>query len=595
MKLLFLFCIVVSTSISASVWSQQRLTIRLGQTELKKVFEEIQRQTDKLVLYNDDLLGTEQKVKADFKDVELEKILKQVLEGRSVTYRLMDDYIVIAPLNKNEVQQQGKGQTIKGYVTDKNGDPLPGVTVLLKGTQIGMSTDVSGHFVMNLPEPRTAILVFSMVGMKQKEISVGDKTELEVVMEEETSDLDEVIVIGYGTSTKKDLTGSVARFDSKILEESTATNVAHMMQGQIPGLSILAGSGAPGSPAKLEIRGVPSLNGATSPLIVVNNVPMSQDFDINELNPSDIENIDVLKGASSTAIYGSRAAAGVIMITTKGGKRNQKPVVNYSFSYSLSSLVSDINTLTTDEFKMLLMEATRNEAKANGYVDITTYSNYKKFSDPAFFGEANTPWMKYIMQDGTQQQHRVSIRGGADAIGYNASFGYSTEVGQVKATKFDRYTYDVGFDGNINKWVKATVKASGTISERLSNGATLASAAEARPDIKAYNEDGSLYLHTYMYNGNLQYVKNPIIEMQENTTTDNNNSLRLMGNVEVTVLPELKLLAQYAWEDRKGENDNYASSRTYAGSNYWKGQKGAGKKSLKGVLLIMPAWGKCIA
>ena len=147
-------------------------------------------------------------------------------------------------------------------------------------------------------------------------------------MEYDQSDLDEVVVIGYGTATKKDLTGAVARFDSKIIEESTATNIAHMMQGQVAGLSILNGDGSPGSAARLEIRGVPSLTGALAPLIVVDNVPMPSDFDINELNPDDVQSIDILKGASSAAIYGSRGAAGVIMITMKAGQRNQKPIIN---------------------------------------------------------------------------------------------------------------------------------------------------------------------------------------------------------------------------------------------------------------------------
>ena len=317
---------------------------------------------------------------------------------------------------------------IRGIVKDKEGTPLPGVTILIKGSTVGVSTDVKGEYVINVEKRDSLILSFSFVGMKTKEVKWTGQQTLNVVLEEEVSEVEEVVVIGYGTTTKKDLTGSVASFDSRIIEESTATSVAHMMQGQIPGLSILAGDGAPGSPARLEIRGVPSLSGATSPLIVVDNVPMTSDFDINELNPDDIQSIDILKGASSAAIYGSRAAAGVIMIMTKGGRRDQKPVINYSYDYSTTSLVSDVNTLTTDEFKMLVMEAVRNGAKAEGYDDITKYSKYATFAASDFFGEANTPWMKYIMRDGSKQQHKVSIRGGGSSFGYNASLGYTNEL-----------------------------------------------------------------------------------------------------------------------------------------------------------------------
>ena len=267
------------------------------------------------------------------------------------------------------------------------------------------------------------------------------------------------------------------------------------------------------------------------------------------------------------------------MIMTKGGRRDQKPVINYSYDYSITSLVSDVNTLTTDEFKMLVMEAVRNGAKAEGYDDITKYSKYATFAASNFFGEANTPWMKYIMRDGSKQQHKVSIRGGGSSFGYNASLGYTDELGQVKGTNYERYTYDIGFNADINKWIRATVKVSGTLSDRLSNNAGLSTAAKARPDIKAYNDDGSLYLHSYLYSGRTYYVVNPIIEMEENTTESEDHNVRLTGNLEFRILPELNLITQYTYQTRKGERYAYQSSRTQAGSGYWGDQKGYGRKT----------------
>ena len=249
MKLPFLMCVFFATSVSAEVWAQQRLTMRLGETGLKEVFKEIQRQTNKAVVYNDDQLTLSKKVKANFTDVELEEILKQVLQGQGMSYKFMDDYIIL--VKQPATPQHVEEVTVKGKVTDKEGMPLPGVTIVLKGTTIGTASDVDGNFSLN---------------------------------------------------------------------------IAHMMQGQVAGLSILNGDGSPGSAARLEIRGVPSLTGALAPLIVVDNVPMPSDFDINELNPDDVQSIDILKGASSAAIYGSRGAAGVIMITMKAGQRNQKPI-----------------------------------------------------------------------------------------------------------------------------------------------------------------------------------------------------------------------------------------------------------------------------
>ena len=489
MKLPFLMCVFFATSVSAEVWSQQRLTMRLGETGLKEVFKEIQRQTNKAVVYNDDQLTLSKKVKANFTDVELEEILKQVLQGQGMSYKFMDDYIIL--VKQPATPQHVEEVTVKGKVTDKEGMPLPGVTIVLKGTTIGTASDVDGNFSLNIPKAGM-VLQFSYVGMKNKELTVQGNGEFNIVMEYDQSDLDEVVVIGYGTATKKDLTGAVARFDSKIIEESTATNIAHMMQGQVAGLSILNGDGSPGSAARLEIRGVPSLTGALAPLIVVDNVPMPSDFDINELNPDDVQSIDILKGASSAAIYGSRGAAGVIMITMKAGQRNQKPIINYSYDYSATRLVSDVNTLNADEYKMLFLEAITNSAKADGFEDVNLYPMYQKVTAPGYFGEEDTPWMKHIMRNGSTQQHRLSIRGGSQDFGYYASFGYANEEGMVKATDFQRYTYTLGFDADINKWIKANAKFSGTTSDRHVNGASLSTAAAARPDIPAYNEDGSI-------------------------------------------------------------------------------------------------------
>lgn len=575
--LVFMLLCAGLTSVSARTSAQVQLDLKVNNKALSEVFREITRHTGYKFLYSSTELRSAGKVSLDVKDADLEEVMATCLQGTGLWFRIEEQTVIVSP--KFKAPEAVEGTVLTGVVTDKTGAPLPGVTVLVKGTSVGVSTDMDGKFTLKIPEPQKVILLFSMVGMRTKEVLVGGKTDFKVVMEEEASDLDEVVIIGYGSAKKKDLTGSVERFDSKILEESAATNVADMMQGQIAGLSILSGSGAPGEGARLEIRGVPSLSGATTPLIVVDNVPMAPEFDINELNPGDIESIDVLKGASAAAIYGSRGAAGVIIVTLKQGRRDQKPVVNYSFSYSVSSLASGINTLTTDEFKVLLMEATINEARAAGESDITKYSFYKTITQPGYFGEENTPWMKYLMRNGTMQQHRVSLRGGGENFNYNASFGYNSEDGQLKSLYFDRYTYTMNFNADLNKWLRAGMNVSGTLSDRRSNNTfKLSDAMNARPDIKAYNEDGTLYLHSYLYGNQISYAKNPIIELTENGKKTEGNNLNLSGNLEFKILPSLTLRTQYAFASRRSEEDDFASSRTQTGSNNWKGQAGAGSK-----------------
>lgn len=250
-------------------------------------------------------------------------------------------------------------------MVDEKGEPLPGVSVVVKNTVQGTASDVNGNFTIKPEGQEKIILQFSMIGMQRQEVEYKGEQELKIVMRENNETLNEVMVIGYGSTTRKDMTGSISSLDTKIIESSAAPNLAQMIQGQIPGLNIMLGDGSPGSPSRLEIRGASTLSSNSGPLIVVDDVPMSPDYDINMINSADIKSLNVLKGASATAIYGSRAAGGVIMITTKNNSRNKKPVIQYSFDFTNQRLVSDIRTLTADEFKTLLLEAARNEARAS--------------------------------------------------------------------------------------------------------------------------------------------------------------------------------------------------------------------------------------
>ena len=279
--------------------------------------------------------------------------------------------------------------TVTGNVSDAAG-PLIGATIKVKGSSTGVVADMDGNFKLTFDAAEKPTLQFSMVGMESQSIAVKKNEELTVVMRESTNTLNEVVKIGYATSSRKDLTGSISSLDTRIIESSAASTITQMIQGQLPGVSVTLGDGSPGATSKIEIRGASTLDGNSSPLIVVDDVPMSEDYDINMLNPYDVQQLDVLKGASATAIYGSRAAGGVIMITTKSGGRNKKPVINYGYSFKKQQLVSEIRTLSTDEFKMLLLEAARNEALAYGYDDITQSTEYNTYTTPGFFGEANT-------------------------------------------------------------------------------------------------------------------------------------------------------------------------------------------------------------
>ena len=421
-------------------------------------------------------------------------------------YSIQDNTITLRPKQEGKSGQQRR--EIKGHVIDEAGLPLPGVSVTVKGEgKRGTSTDMDGNFKLTFDAAEKPTLQFSMVGMESQSIAVKKNEELTVVMRESTNTLNEVVKIGYATSSRKDLTGSISSLDTRIIESSAASTITQMIQGQLPGVSVTLGDGSPGATSKIEIRGASTLDGNSSPLIVVDDVPMSEDYDINMLNPYDVQQLDVLKGASATAIYGSRAAGGVIMITTKSGGRNKKPVINYGYSFKKQQLVSEIRTLSTDEFKLLLLEAARNEALAQGYDNISESSDYQ------------------------------------------------------------RYTFSAGFNTDINKKLRAIVGVNGSFARKNENQRGMDVAIEGRPDSKVYNEDGTYYHQTYNYGGTTNMARNPLAEILGTKNLQNSNNLTLSTSLEWRPINGLTLTGRYSYQTYNYDTDYYASSDTYEGSD----------------------------
>lgn len=563
-----LLCLGTATELDAQ--KRTKVTIRTERTNFKKVIREIEKQTDYDVFYNSKMLPTEDfSFQADQQDVK--NVLSTLCAKYGLEYTIKNNTITLRPKQEGKSGQQkqttARKVELKGNVTDEAGLPLPGVSVKFKGETKGVSTDTNGRFKLMVDEGSKPTLVCSMVGMKTQEVRVKTIKELDIVMQEDSHMLDEVVAIGYATQARSDLTGSISSLDTRIIESSAATSITDMIQGQIPGLSVTLGDGAPGSSAKLEIRGASTLSGNSSPLIVIDDVPMAQDYDINMLNPYDVKTLDVLKGASATAIYGSRASGGVIMITTKKGTANQKPVINYGFDYGWQQLTSDIRTLSADEYKMLLIEAARNEARAQGYEDISDYGNYQTFTTPGYFGEANTPWMQMLMQDAVTQQHRVSIQGGGKGSSYNASFSYLDEQGMIKTLYNRRYTFSAGFNTDISNKLRATVSIQGSFGRKNNNQQAMDIANEGRPDMPAYNEDGSYYHLMYQNGSSVSYTRNPIAEICGTSDIWDSNNLTLSGSLEWRPINGMTVTGRYSYQTYGQDRDYYASSDTWEGSD----------------------------
>lgn len=575
MKLCLCILLGAMLSVSANSLAQRvKMSLEKQNADVMAVLSEVCKKNGFQLLCNDDELRGMRTTIA-VKDASLEEILDHIFKDTALGYRLVDDVVVVVPKKDQRGEStlpQQTGIEVKGTVRDEDGNPLPGVSVLISGTSVGVATDVNGEFTIRVPNLKTK-LVFAFLGMDTEVVEVKKNT-LEVILKEKQNDLDEVVVVGYGSARKKDLTGSVFRVDPKLFEESAATDIAQIIQGQVPGLSILTGSGRPGESAQLRIRGLATLRGNAGPLIVLDDVPMPSNFAINTLNPSDVQSIDVLKDASATAIYGSRAAGGVVIITTKRGGQKD-PSISYGYTCGWQQLTTDLRSLSPDEYKMLLFEACKNSAIAENYQSLEDYEMYKTITSPGFFGEENTNWMKLMMQNAFKQNHDLSIRGGSKAAQYYISMGYSQDKGVVKNSIFNRYNAMANLDLTISKYIKSGISFRLDCSDRTNSSVTMDKIAEARPDIAAYNEDGSYHLQHYVDGrGTDQWLDNPMINLdRENGSQD--KTLSLSANLDFAITADLLLKFKASYNYSNTESRSYDPSTTSAGSNYFKGQLGS--------------------
>ncbi|WP_020603057.1 SusC/RagA family TonB-linked outer membrane protein [Spirosoma spitsbergense] len=395
---------------------------------------------------------------------------------------------------------------IKGTVSDEKGNTLPGATVSVKGTQLGTTTDANGQFSINLPAGAKT-LVFSFIGMVTQEVVVGNRTTLNVTLKVGDRSLDEVVVIGYGTQRRQDLNGAVSSVKAEEIANIPQSSVDQLLQGRAAGLTVTQNSGQPGSSTSVRIRGITSLTGSSEPLYVIDGVPISgdannsstsgrsslQNFNGNGqaavspltlLNPNDIQSIDVLKDASATAIYGNRAANGVIIITTKRGK-------NGSARISYDGYVG----LQTPSKYLKLMDLPQYARLQNDLADVYGTQRRSEFADPSLLGKG-TDWQREVFRSAMTQNHQLSVSGGKDGVNYYVSGGYMKQNGTVIGSNFDRFTFRSNIDGQVKEWFKLGLTLTGsntdenvTLNDNV-NGIIYLSMLQA-PDVAVRNADGS--------------------------------------------------------------------------------------------------------
>jgi len=487
MKLTTFLVFAATLMVSASVYSQStRLTMQFSEITYGKLFQEIEKQTEFRFAFSNSKLDSYQKIKLDVTDETLEKILDKALpEG--ITYEIIDRYVVILNAFEKasvaEIKRQQQQPAVSGTVTDQSGQPLPGVTVVVKGTTQGTVTNSDGNYTLsNIPEDAT--LVFSFVGMRTHEIEVGNQTTIEVTMVVEAIGIEEVVAVGYGTVRKRDLTGSVASVQAETLENATSPNIVQALQGVMPGLSVEIRSSSAEQNAIFRVRGEQSITASNNPLIILDGIPW--EGNLSEIPSADVQSIDVLKDASSTAIYGARGANGVILITTKKGNIGETRVSIRS-SYGFLQLAKKPDVLNGDEFwdyKLEYLEVDPDIAMTN-----TEMENYT--------AGISTDWVDLITRIGQQQEHTLTLSGGEKNHLFYISGNFLNTKGIAKNDDFSRYSFRLNFKQDLSDWLRFATNTSMVYLDRDGHAADFSRAIRMNPLATPFNEDGTIKMYPW--------------------------------------------------------------------------------------------------
>lgn len=459
--------------------------------------------------------------------------------------------------------------TVSGTVTDSTGAPLQSATVMVKGTSAGAQTGTDGKFSITVPANATT-LVISSVGFTTQEVAVAGS--LNIVLRSASSVLTDVVVIGYGTARKKDLTGSIATVGEKDFQKGTITTPDQLIAGKVAGVQVISNSGAPGAGSTIRIRGGASLNATNDPLIVIDGVPLTGDAlsgvanPLAMVNPDDIESFSIAKDAASTAIYGSRASNGVIFITTKKGKRGPAKF-NFSTVNSLGTVAKRLDVLTGDEMRKYVTDyATANPAYAD-WVDL--------------LGSSNTDWQKEIYQNAFTTNNTLSVTGSTKNIPYRVSVGYLNQDGILQTDNLQRGTASIALTPMLfDNHLKIDINVKGAYSEsQFAQQGAIGNAVRFDPTQPVYDEKGD-YFEWYQGNGTYNTLSNanPVAQLNQNHSTG--KTLRSIGNIQVDYkfhfLPELHANLNLGYDATDGHgNYNSDDSAKTANSTYnYRGTKG---------------------
>jgi iron complex outermembrane receptor protein len=540
MRLTILLLFGCMLTVSANSYAQKtKLDINLTNTTIRDLFGFIEENSEFVFLYRNEDFNLSKKVAVNLKDATINQILDEALKGENVSYNVYERQIVIQKAENSNVSQQKKD--ISGTVKDNSGAPVPGATVLIKGTSTGTLTDMDGKFKFSVPGD-SKILVVSFVGMKSQEIALTGQAQINVVLEEETVGIEEVVAVGYGKSSRKNLSSAVTSVKSDDLNRGAISDVGQLLQGKVPGLNI-SSSGDPTRKATIIMRGASTLNSSQSPFYVIDGIPGA---DISLVAPDDIISVDVLKDAAATSIYGNRAANGVIMITTRKGNKDKEQVA-YNGYVGFENVSNQLDMMNATQLRAFLTK------------------NNMSFSPEDDQG-GNTNWQKVIQRDvALSTSHNLSYSGGSNHSNYIASITYIDKQGVLLSSNQNRIVARLAieqkaFDDKVKFGINVTNSNTKDTKVPQRNSALL-QAAKYLPVSKAKKEDG-----TYFENFNHSGYFNPLAIIEQADDDSKINNLLANFTTEVTLPFGFTYNLNVAYQRNTSLNGVYYNS--YYAKNY---------------------------
>lgn len=542
MKLALIVLLISLLEVNATTYAQH-ISIEKKEASLTSIFKEIQKQSGYNIFYDVNMIRNTFPVSLHLEKATIKHAMDEALKSQDLSYEIIDKNIIIKrPLNANSAMQE---RTVVGMVSDGNKQPLPSVTVRLKGTRTVVGTNPQGLYTIKVTG-QSPILVFSLIGYGTIERAINASNTLDIILEEQAADLNEVVVVGYGTQKRVDLTGAVSSVNAKQIQNLPTPSLDGAITGKMPGVQVSQTTGAPGGGIAVKIRGMGSIGAGNEPLYVVDGFPITANYNqgdnpLNSLNPNDIQSIEVLKDASSTAIYGSRGSNGVIIVSTKSGQSGKMKIDLDAYT-GWQRVTKYMDLLNAQEYAEYIIDS-RNNAWVDAGGDPSApneergaiYQILPALQNPTMLGEG-TNWQKEVLRTAPTHNLQLSFSGGNDRVNYMTSAGYYKQDGIIINSDFERYSFRVNLDANASKKFRIglnltptyTISNPVTAEGHFGSGAIVLSSLMMAPHLPVYNEDGSYTTGLTLGNG-FSSLENPVKVARERV--NHRTQFRLLGTL----------------------------------------------------------------